>query len=435
MDFQDIYVSQLKLLSDGFMIYRDIPYSYPPLFIYSLYPFYLVGGPFAASFPIVMADVATAPMLYLLTLEATKEKVARVAAIGYALSPFALFYEGYLWLSSQPMTVLMVASVYLASRGKSFFSLTVLAFAILFKQEAIALLPVTIPMSFMKDRKMFWKALGAFLAIIGAVSAPFLLSAPSQYLSSTSFSLVGAPNPGLTLPSFLRSPATQMPDSCKNVSVNNAFPSVAVCGNGTINLGQLTYVGAVSMIQVVGQFTGLPLLLLVLPVAVSLRKGRGMLQVWSAYSSVAFLFLFALSVHPLLRYYLVPAYALLYASSPSPLGVALVSGIQILSLLSPTGAINFVVIMGGILVVLALRESSSQGRVNLSRWVISGARFTKILSVLHLQMLQLRPDGTLSFPSSRRSRVAPSGASAVPCLSPARLFPSSHDDRRPANRE
>ena len=43
-DYYVYYAPQLHYLSEGFVLYKDIPYLYMPGFIYSLLPFYLLMG-------------------------------------------------------------------------------------------------------------------------------------------------------------------------------------------------------------------------------------------------------------------------------------------------------------------------------------------------------------------------------------------------------
>ena len=72
-DFYFCYGGQLMSLSQGLLPYRDFAYSYTPLFLYLLYPFYAIGVTQAAAIPIVLTDAATAPLVYLIVRKKANE--------------------------------------------------------------------------------------------------------------------------------------------------------------------------------------------------------------------------------------------------------------------------------------------------------------------------------------------------------------------------
>src|SRR5579862_4907124 len=78
-DFYEYYVVQLHDLSLGLLPYRDFAYSYPPLFLYTLYPLYSLGGQYLASIPIWIADAATAPVVYLIVRRFSNSKISLIA--------------------------------------------------------------------------------------------------------------------------------------------------------------------------------------------------------------------------------------------------------------------------------------------------------------------------------------------------------------------
>ena len=134
-DFHGLYVQQLSNLGQGLVPYRDFAYSYTPLFLYVLYPFYALGGSNTAAIPLVAADILTAVMVFLLVQKHASSRIAFVAGLGYALSPLALFEVGYLWLSSQPMAFLMLLAIYLLKEDRPVHAWATLAVATLVKQE------------------------------------------------------------------------------------------------------------------------------------------------------------------------------------------------------------------------------------------------------------------------------------------------------------
>ena len=104
-DFYVVYAQWLGYVHKGLIPYRDFyTYKYTPLFLYTLYPFFVAAGVKAAAVPIVVSDAATAVLVYLIAKKFAGTRVAFAAGLLYAFAPFVLYYEGYLWHSSQPMT-------------------------------------------------------------------------------------------------------------------------------------------------------------------------------------------------------------------------------------------------------------------------------------------------------------------------------------------
>ena len=121
-------------------------------------------------------------LLHRRTIVGRKDRLA--AGLVYALSPFALYYEGYVWLSSQPMTFFAMLSVCLVLRNRPVPSFSALAVAILFKQEVLFLLPFFLFLVVHQNKRQLPGALAAFSGILIAVSLPFLVASPRGYLDS-----------------------------------------------------------------------------------------------------------------------------------------------------------------------------------------------------------------------------------------------------------
>lgn len=93
-DFDGLYVQQLVQLSHGLLPYRDFAYSYPPLFLLVLYPFYLIGGANFAAVPIVVSDAATAVVIFYFVDRFASKRLALLSGLAYSLSPFAPIMKG-----------------------------------------------------------------------------------------------------------------------------------------------------------------------------------------------------------------------------------------------------------------------------------------------------------------------------------------------------
>ena len=178
-DFYSIYGIDLHSLSSGLLPYKDFGYWYPPLFLYVLYMFYVIGGLHAASIPVILADSATAPLIYSLAAFSAGKRVAFASGLLYALLPVALVEEGYLWLSSQPMTLLLLLSIYLLLRNYPILSSLILAVSILFKQEAVFILPVYVFWYAFRGRSKMKKGFTVFVFSLFLASLPFLVISPS----------------------------------------------------------------------------------------------------------------------------------------------------------------------------------------------------------------------------------------------------------------
>ena len=185
-DFYAYYAIQLKDLSEGLLPYRDFAYSYPPLFLYTLYPFFSLGYAYLASIPILLSDALTSVLIYLIARQFGNPRIAFFAGLSYALSPFFLLYEGYLWFSSQPMTFFFLMSIYLLLSKRPIFSFAAFAFAILFKQEVMFVLPLYIILYLRDYRGNFLRGFSTFCGILLVFSIPFLVLAPGAYVTSLS---------------------------------------------------------------------------------------------------------------------------------------------------------------------------------------------------------------------------------------------------------
>jgi 4-amino-4-deoxy-L-arabinose transferase-like glycosyltransferase len=368
-DFFTLNGSQMEALSKGLVPYRDFAYSYTPLFLYALYPFYLFGGMEGAVIPILVADAATAPLVYLLSKSMASNRIAFAAGIAYALSPFVLYEEGYLFLSSQPMVFFLLLSIYLLHTKRPLESSMALAISILFKQEAVFILPAYLLWYITRNKSKLWEGFAILTGVILAVSLPFILLAGTQYLVELSYGTL-AP----LLPSkFYQSQALVMnstshtslliaPQTC--LSILSHLPttgSYVVCG--------ITYVwsaptfldrvsGFIGLIPWVASITSIPFFLIAAPALYLSRRRKNILLLSCSYSMIGFLILFSLTVHGVFSYYFLPVYALLFASATtksSTIIALLISGIAILV---PDGTIVPVLLATlGILCILATQDS------------------------------------------------------------------------------
>jgi 4-amino-4-deoxy-L-arabinose transferase-like glycosyltransferase len=338
-DFFSTYRAQLQALSQGFMPYRDFPYFYTPLFIYGLYPFYLLGGIELAAIPILVADAATAPLVYSLTKSVSSKRIALVAGIAYALCPLALFEEGYLFLSSQPMVFFLLISIYLLRKDKPSLASLFLAFSILFKQEALFVLPIYLIYYLTRFRSCVWRSIGILGGTLFLTSLPFLIISPVAYLVHISYGIIPI---HVTTWSYLVSIVPPMTNQTHSLSLTTCSSPISYlpttksyvfCGATYSWSNRSIVAGLMGLVPWVASVSAVPAFLLTLPTLYLSRTHKNILLLSCAYSLTGFLILFSFTVHEVFSYYFLPVYAILFACATnkrSALVVALISGTSIL---------------------------------------------------------------------------------------------------------
>lgn len=374
-DFYAAYVHWLGFVQRGLLPYRDFTtYKLPPLFLYTLYPFFVAGGAQAAAIPIVVSDALTAVVLYLIVKRRAANWIGFAAGLAYALSPLVLYYEGFLWLSSQPMTFFIISAVYLLNEDKPTLSAAALAVAVMFKQEALFVLPAFLLVYAEGYRRRALKGVLVFVAILVAVSLPFLVLAPTDYIGSINYYPIqniinlGPPEPAHLLasgaagsiPSNSSSLPPSFPDSCATIVPQNQSAGSS-CGTTytlTIDVGYLI----MQRLSLAASYIVPLLLVLFAPVAFVVRRAPNFLQIVCAYSCLAFLLVYQSLVAPSLAYYFVPVYALILASVTDARILAVGVAAAVLSFpigaAIPEGALQLILPLGSLFLITALQARS-----------------------------------------------------------------------------
>ena len=285
-------------------------------------------------------------MVFLLVQKHASSRIAFVAGLGYALSPLALFEVGYLWLSSQPMAFLMLLAIYLLKEDRPVLAWATLAVATLVKQESVFLLPVFFLKGITIDWRKLSKPVALFALITFAVSIPFLILSWTNYLSSVSYGLF----------------------PIEATKVSNATTSASVTPTLTWETLTITYpnpplAATISFIGWLSPSASVVLLVLLIPALYVSRHKSNFDELASSYTTVFFLFLFSSLVHIVLRYYLIPSWAFLYASARTRLAsvISIVGGAM--TMLSPQGAFQLVLPLATILAVIALTDGGNESSV------------------------------------------------------------------------
>jgi 4-amino-4-deoxy-L-arabinose transferase-like glycosyltransferase len=332
-DFNYIYVHQLASLAAGLLPYRDFAYSAPPLFLYSLYPFFLVGGSAVATLPILAADTLTAPLTYLTAREFTSEWNSILAGLAYALLPLALTAEGITWLDSQPVTFFLLLSLYLAIDNRTTLSALSMGVAVLFHQEAAFAIPAYVVWNAVKSKTMLLKSILIPLGIFTVGSLPFLVLAPGAYLGAVTFGLWGV----------IFASSHSLPSAA----------SIALPGNFH------SFTSALWPLQffqtAMSQYLQIPLILVALYGIYSIRHDSRILLLSSALSTIVFLLVFSSLALPVHAYYFLPVYAMLLAATSTRYGLWLVFLFSITSLAPVEGSYQIVIASFALLSAMVFR--------------------------------------------------------------------------------
>lgn len=359
----NLYVSDLHFVASGYVPYRDFGFWYTPLFLYFLLPLYYLFGTFGPSLFIVLSDALTAGIIFLIVARRHETRLAMVVGLAYALLPFALYNEGYLWLSSQPMTFFALLSVYMLLKDKPYWSVAALAISVLFKQEVIILLPLLIFWQFKRNPKKALKGVVLFLTIIAVVSTPFLILDANNYLFETSYGLIKT---GLSVPFIVSaypsggtSPIYPLL-ACMSTIVAGKFTG-NVCSAGNLLSMNWIYTQPFAY-RVVSSFTSM--LVFLIPVLFGLlcvslyavRRADGVLQLAFASSIVGLLSLFESTVSAALAYYFIPVYALILSASTGKKSLAVAITGSLIPALIPDGLFQTLFAIGVLFALVVAKD-------------------------------------------------------------------------------
>ena len=373
-DFYSGYVQWLGYVREGLLPYRDFyTYKYTPLFLYTLYPFFVAAGAKAASIPIVVSDAATAVLIYLIAKRFAGNRIGLAAGLLYAFAPFVLYYEDYLWLSSQPMTFFLILAVYLLKENRPVFSFASFAVSVMFKQEALFIMPAYFLLYFKEYKAIIPKGIGIFVAVVVIVSLPFLIAAPRDYIIALNYLPInlGAPQPNLPIASGIVSAATPEPNvlgTCGISSLPGLYTGT-VCGT-IVNLKEFASSLLMGRLNQIGFFLEPLLLALLAPALYSIRRSQNFLQILCIYSLLVFLVLFSDFEEASLAYYFVPVYAMIFASIVDKRTLLLGVATALLSVTVPEGPFQIILPLGYLFLMVLLQDLSRSARESASNQVI-----------------------------------------------------------------
>ncbi len=377
------YVIDLHYIAQGYIPYRDFPYNYGPLYLYSMLPFYLIS-PSISYVPTLIADAFTALLLYLIVRNTAGTRLAAAAGLTYAISPFVIGNEGYLWMSEQPMVLFMMLAVYFAVKKTPFASLCSLAVAVMFKQEAIFMIVPLILFNIHTDWLKSVKGIIVGMGLYAAMIAPFLVVAlPATIYSITYGRWVNLGKIPVYYIIGSHSVLTTVPNVCTYVAYEftGAFTG-SVCG---IITNTSSFIVSATLESKAIELTVLvtPWLLLIASVTLlAVRKSPVLLQLSSVFAMLMMLYVFSRLVHGVFAYYFLPVYALLLAASTNKTTSAISILAAVLVSFAPEGSLQLFI---PIIAVFAMTIAES---TRLEKVRTSGP-----LSSLEQEQQALEPQG------------------------------------------
>jgi hypothetical protein len=192
-DYQYFYLSWIPNLWEGAWAYStSLPvYLYPPLWIYTVG---LFGStpPWLPGVVLFTFNMLTGILVYKIAeVISGNEKKSLAAMMIYLLNPITIGYGSFMWLNPTPFVFFVMLSFYLALKNKAELSMVTLGIATLYKQFAVIFLPIIVLM-FIKQKTdttrktstiQFLRYTFIYTLIVGAVSLPFLIVSPNEFLS------------------------------------------------------------------------------------------------------------------------------------------------------------------------------------------------------------------------------------------------------------
>jgi len=176
-----------------FNLYKHMRlYAYPPLWIffcslaYLIHPWYRCDQRFSMliKLPIAIADLITGLIVYLMVSERSDSRRGTVAATLYVMNMHVVFVSSFWGMFDGLVALLLASCVYLFHKDRKVSAGILAGLSLLAKQSALPLILVLAFIAFRKKWSKGTKFLLALTIIFLAVSMPFLLSTPEDFVSA-----------------------------------------------------------------------------------------------------------------------------------------------------------------------------------------------------------------------------------------------------------
>ncbi len=184
---------------NGGLLYRDVPYTYPPLYAYTealaiaLFGNTGLGWKATAQF----YDLGIVVLVYLIVNRISNKNNALIAAALYGFSPLPFFATSSFASFDSTAAFWMLASLLLLLLKKPVPSAVALGIGTAYKYFPLVLLPVAIFYLVTKRQKILYAAVS--VGTVAAIQFPFLLTEFNAWLGNVILYHVSRPAAGATI--------------------------------------------------------------------------------------------------------------------------------------------------------------------------------------------------------------------------------------------
>jgi hypothetical protein len=196
-DFRDLYLKDLlSPFLSGKLPYDHltIAYNYPPLWLYLLSPFAVIGLPqWSPALPLTIFDIISSVPLFSIAKMLVNRRAAVGITVAWILSPVNLFYQDVMWLNPSPSVFFMLISIQQFLKSKFSTSSLSLALSIGFRQINVVLLPIIAVVLWKRNKFSSISYLLSTVLVSVLFSLPYLVIFPDLYLWSLSVPFVPRP--------------------------------------------------------------------------------------------------------------------------------------------------------------------------------------------------------------------------------------------------
>ena len=222
-DFEYHYLGWMEPFAEnGFLnLYSGdlLAHQYGPLFMITLFPFYLIPGLpiWKVGIPIFLYHIGTGILIHLICKNRSiSQKTSNKCILFFFLNPFSLFYGSLCWLNTAPFIFFIILGLFFILKpkekikvgnyqiNKNYLAMISLGIAFLYKQFTIVFVPLFIINIYLKYRNkrdneykiskkilLFWKVCSryglVFIIIAISLYLPFLISNFSNTINTVFF--------------------------------------------------------------------------------------------------------------------------------------------------------------------------------------------------------------------------------------------------------
>lgn len=181
---ENVYYFMGKMVSEGYVPYRDFFYAHPPLQLYVIAPIFRMFGFNIAALKLIplASTLVTAFFIYLISKNTFGKNKAIVSMALFLFSYSTMFNSVFSFGIELAMMFLVMGYYFYAAKNRLF--LGGLFFGLAGISRLLSLIPIAVILLllFLKDREKFFAVSSGFTAIFLSVNLIFLLIAGSGYI-------------------------------------------------------------------------------------------------------------------------------------------------------------------------------------------------------------------------------------------------------------